>query len=207
MRVFLLACLLSFGPAAHAQLSLSLAGPPEAEGSYTLRQDTPPVRYRGRLRVSSKELTAKDNQGQKTTWQPAEVATLRVGAQRYTTAQGFTIHNGLWNHTEDKPVFVELLDSGRVSLLRYTSRVRSGQLGTAADFTAYLVQEVPAATATTLYIDAGNYGYKTTYPELDAALRPYAARRPNLLKLLDGNRLGPTQLTRFFHALNTNSDF
>lgn len=207
MRFFLFsACFLGLRLAAHAQLSLSLAGPEEAEGSYTLLNN-PQVRYAGRLKVSSKELVAKDNQGKKTTWQPDEIASLKVGAQRYTTAQGFTIHNGLWNHVEDKKVFVELLDSGRVSLLRYTSRVRSGQLGTSSEFTAYLVREVTQAAATTLYIDAGNYSYKATYQALDDALRPYAANRPNLLKALEGNRLAPTQLTRFFHALNTNSDF
>jgi hypothetical protein len=200
------ACFLGLNLGAHAQLSMSLAKPEEAEGRYTLL-DAPQVRHAGRLRVSAHELVAKDNQGQKTTWQPDEVASLQVGAQRYTTAQGFTIHNGLWNHVEDKKVFVELLDSGRVSLLRYTSRVRSGQLGTSAEFTAYLVREGQAAPASTLYIDAGNYGYKATYPELDEALRTYAADRPNLLKALEGNRVGPTQLTRFFHALNTKTDF
>lgn len=199
------ACLLSSTLAAHAQLSLRLTGPEEAEGTYVLLAD-PQVRHSGRLKVSARQLTAVDPQGQKTTWQPSDVARLTVGAKRYTTAQGFVIHNGLWNHAEDKKVFVELLDSGRVSLLRYTSRVKSGQLGTSADFTAYLVQDASQAAAQTLYIDAGGH-YSAINRELDDALRPYAVSRPDLLQLLATNRVSPIQLTRFFHALNTNTAF
>ncbi|MGI4822455.1 MAG: hypothetical protein ACRYFV_14685 [Janthinobacterium lividum] len=200
-----LVCFLGLRLAAQAQLSMSLAGPAEAEGSYVL-QDNPQVRYTGRLKVSARQLVATDNTGRKTTWQPDEVASLKVGALRYTTAKGFTIHNGLWNHVEDKKVFVELLDSGRLSLLRYTTRIKSGQLGTAAQFTAYLVREGQSETVSTLYIDAGG-NYTATYHELDVALRPYAADRPDLLKLLDSNKVSPLQLTRFVHALNTNSFF
>lgn len=191
--------------AAHAQLSFRLNGPEEAAGTYVLLTD-PQVRHTGRLKVSARQLTAVDPQGQKTTWQPTDVARLTVGSKRYTTAQGFVIHNGLWNHMEDKKVFVELLDSGRVSLLRYTSRVKSGQLGTSADFTAYLVQDAGRAVAQTIYIDAGNH-YTANYRELDDALRPYAAGRADLLQLLDANKISPVQLTRFFHALNTTTPF
>jgi hypothetical protein len=165
----------------------------------------PQVRYTGLLKVSAKQVSVKAPDGQKFTLRPGEVTSLRVGQQRYTTAQGFTVRNGLFNHLEDDKVFVELLDSGRVSLLRYTSRIRTGQLGTASDFTAYLVREGTGPAATTLYTDTGSY--LKNYQELNAALRPYAANRADLLKLLDANRVGPTQLTRFFHALNTNSDF
>jgi hypothetical protein len=198
-------CLLGTTLAAHAQLSLRLNGPEEAAGTYVL-QANPQVRHNGRLKISARQLVAVDPQGQKTTWQPSDVARLTVGAKRYTTAQGFVIHNGLWNHTEDKPVFVELLDSGRVSLLRYTSRVKSGQLGTSADFTAYLVQDALQATAQTLYIDAGGH-YTANYRELDEALLPYAAGRSDLQQLLATNKVSPIQLTRFFHALNTNTAF
>ena len=198
-------CLLGTTLAAHAQLSLRLNGPEEAQGTYVLLAD-PQVRHSGRLKVSARQLTAVDPRGQKTTWQPDDVARLTVGARRYTTAQGFVIHNGLWNHTEDKKVFVELLDSGRVSLLRYTSRVKSGQLGTSADFTAYLVQDALQATAQTLYIDAGGL-YTANNRELDEALRPYAAGRADLLALLASSKVSPVQLTRFFHALNTNTAF
>ncbi|MGI4759608.1 MAG: hypothetical protein ACRYF0_02790 [Janthinobacterium lividum] len=203
--LLLAAGLLSTALAAHAQLSLRLNGPEEATGTYVLLAD-PQVRHTGRLKVSARQLTAVDPQGQKTTWQPTDVARLTVGAKRYTTAQGFVIHNGLWNHTEDKKVFVELLDSGRVSLLRYTSRVKSGQLGTSADFTTYLVQDASQAAAQTIYIDAGGH-YAATYRELDEALRPYATSRADLLQLLDANKVSPVQLTRFFHALNTNTAF
>jgi hypothetical protein len=164
------------------------------------------VRYTGQLKVSARQLTAKDPQGKKTVWQPNDVARLTVGSKRYTTTQGFVIHNGLWNHVEDKKVFVELLDSGRVSLLRYTTRVKSGQLGTSAEFTAYLVQEASRLVAQTLYIDNGGH-YTTNYHDLDEALRPYAAGRADLLQLLNTNQVSPTQLTKFFHALNTNTLF
>ena len=197
--------LLGSALAAHAQLSLSLNGPEEAAGTYVLLAN-PQVRYPGRLKVSARQLVAKDPQGLKTTWRPDEVARLTVGSKRYITAQGFTIHNGLWNHIEDKKVFVELLDSGQVSLLRYTTRVKSGQLGTSAEFTAYLVQAAAQATATTLYLDAGGR-YSGNYRELDEALRPYAAGRADLLKLLDASQVSPIQLTKFFHALNTNTLF
>jgi hypothetical protein len=199
------ACLLGTTLAAHAQLSLRLNGPEEAQGTYVLLAN-PQVRHSARLKVSARQLAAVDPQGQKTTWQPSDVARLTVGKKRYTTAQGFVIHNGLWNHTEDKPVFVELLDSGRVSLLRYTSRVKSGQLGTSAEFTAYLVQDASQAVAQTLYIDAGNH-YTANYRELDDALRPYAEGRADLLQLLASSKVSPIQLTRFFHALNTNTAF
>jgi hypothetical protein len=201
----LAACLLGTALAAHAQLSLSLNGPAEAAGTYVLLAN-PQVRYSGQLKISARQLAAKDPQGKKTVWQPNEVARVTVGSKRYTTAQGFVIHNGLWNHAEDKPVFVELLDSGRVSLLRYTSRVKSGQLGTSAEFTAYLVQEASQPVAQTLYIDDSSR-YTTNYHELDEALRPYAVGRADLLQLLDANRVSPTQLTKFFHALNTNTFF
>jgi hypothetical protein len=205
MRFFLLFAFF-FGTklAAQAQVSMSLRGPEGAEGSYVLFND-PQVRHAGLLKVSAKQVAVKAPDGQKFTLRPGEVTSLRVGQQRYTTAQGFTVRNGLFSHLEDDKVFVELLDSGRVSLLRYTSRIRTGQLGTASDFTAYLVREGTQPTATTLYTDTGSY--LKNYQELNAALRPYAANRADLLKLLDANRVGPTQLTRFFHALNTNSDF
>ena len=190
--------------AAQAQVSLSLRGPEGAEGSYVLFND-PQVRHEGLLKVSAKQVAVKDRDGQKFALRPGEVTSLRVGQQRYTTAQGFTVRNGLFEHVENDKVFVELLDSGRVSLLRYTSRIRTGQLGTASDFTAYLVREGAQPTATTFYTDNGSY-FKN-YQELNTALRPYSANRADLLKLLDANRVGPTQLTRFFHALNTNSDF
>ena len=205
MRFYLLfAFFFGAGLAAQAQVSLSLHGPEGAEGSYVLFND-PQVRHAGLLKVSAKQLAVKDPDGQKLTLRPGEVTSLRVGKQRYTTAQGFTVRNGLFTHLEEDKVFVELLDSGRVSLLRYTSRIRTGQLGTASDFTAYLVREGAGPAATTLYTDNGTY--LKNYQELDAALRPYADNRPDLLKLLDANRVGPTQLTRFFHALNTSSDF
>jgi hypothetical protein len=192
------------GVAARAQVSVSLRGPEGAQGSYVLFND-PQVRHMGELKVSAKQLAVKDPSGQKFTLRPGEITSLRVGQQRYTTARGFSVRNGLFEHVEDDKVFVELLDSGRVSLLRYTSRVRTGQLGTASNFTAYLVQEGGQSTATTLYTDNGTY--LKNYQELNATLRSYAADRPDLLKLLDANRVGPTQLTRFFHALNTHSDF
>jgi len=202
--VLLLSCFLGAGRVAQAQVSLNLAGPEGAPGSYVLLND-PQVRHTGLLKVSARQLSGKDADGQKVVRHPGEVASLRVGQQRYTTAQGFTVRNGLFEHTENDKVFVELLDSGRVSLLRYTSRLRTGQLGTASDFTAYLVREGAQPTATTLYTDNGVY--LKNYQALNTALRPYAADRPDLLRLLDANRVGPTQLTRFFHALNTNSDF
>jgi len=185
-------------------VSLSLRGPEGAEGSYVLFND-PQVRHTGLLKVSAKQLAVKDPEGQKFMLRPGEVTSLRVGQQRYTTAQGFTVRNGLFEHVENDKVFVELLDSGRVSLLRYTSRVRTGQLGTASDFTAYLVRQAGQPLAITLYTDTGSY--LKNHQELNAELRPYALNRPDLLKLLDANRVGPTQLTRFFHALNTNSNF
>jgi hypothetical protein len=190
--------------AAQAQVSLSLRGPEGAEGSYVLFND-PQVRHTGLLKVSAKQLSVKDRDGQKFTLRPGEVTSLRVGQQRYTTAQGFTVRNGLFEHVENDKVFVELLDSGQVSLMRYTSRVRTGQLGTASDFTAYLVRQDGQPMAITLYTDTGSY--LKNHQELSAELRPYALNRPDLQKLLDANRVGPTQLTRFFHALNTNSDF
>lgn len=190
--------------AAQAQVSLRLGGPEGAAGSYVLRAD-PQVRHTGILKVSAKQLSGRDSDGQKIERHPGEVASLRVGAQRYTTAQGFTVRNGLFEHQENDKVFVELLDSGRVSLLRYTSRLRTGQLGMTSDFTAYLVQQNGQPAAITLYTDTGSY--LKDNKGLSAELRPYALNRPDLLKLLDANRVGPTQLTRFFHALNTNSDF
>lgn len=205
MRLFLFfALFVGARVAAQAQVSLNLASPEGAAGSYVLLND-PQVRHTGLLKVSARLLSGKDSDGQKISRRPGELASLRVGQQRYTTAQGFTVRNGLFEHIENDKVFVELLDSGRVSLLRYTSRLRTGQLGTASNFTAYLVREGTQPTATTLYTDAGSY--LKNYQALDAALRPYALNRPDLLALLDANRVGPTQLTRFFHALNTNSDF
>ena len=71
MRYFFFFCLVSSALAAHAQVSLSLNGPPEAEGSYVL-QDNPQVRYTGRLKVTSKELVAKDSQGKKPPGSPTK---------------------------------------------------------------------------------------------------------------------------------------
>ncbi|MBJ6145547.1 hypothetical protein [Hymenobacter sp. BT559] len=205
MRFFLLATFFAgAGLQAQAQVSLRLGGSQGTPGSYVLRAE-PQVRRTGLLKVSAKQLTGKDSDGQKIERRPGEVISLRVGTQRYTTAQGFTVRNGLFEHVENDKVFVELLDSGRVSLLRYTSRLRTGQLGPAGDFTAYLVQQNGQPLAITLYNDTGSY--LKNNKDLSAELRPYALNRPDLLQLLDADRVGPTQLTRFFHALNTNSDF
>ncbi|RZL14819.1 MAG: hypothetical protein EOO62_04465 [Hymenobacter sp.] len=166
-----------------------------------------------KLVVSPTMLVAKDAQGEKTKWHPDQVARLTIEHQRYTTAQGFSVRKGILSATERKPVFVELLDSGRVSLMRYTYTVRmvgaqGGFMvaGTQDESTVYLIRD--AAQPNAVALPVRRFSSREDYFQgLANLLGPYAAQRPDLLKLLNQDQIEDFQLQRFVHALNTNSYF
>ena len=203
MRLFLYgaACYLSSTLTAKAQGGLF--GPEERDGTYTL-VGSPQVRHVGKLMVSPTVLIAKDSEGKKTKWHPDQVARLTIEHQRYTTARGFSVKKGILKVTERKPVFVELLDSGRVSLMRYT--YVAGGPGMQEESTVYLMRDAaqPNSVALPVRRFSSNEDY---FQGLANLLGPYAAQRPDLLKLLNQDKIEEQLLQRFVHALNTNSYF
>ncbi|RZK16586.1 MAG: hypothetical protein EOO56_19630 [Hymenobacter sp.] len=170
-------------------------------GTYVLNADRH-TRHTGRLRVYARELVAKDAQGHTLKYRPEEVCWAQIGRTRYTTARGFKTRSGLWANKQENRLFVEVLDSGKISLFRYTYYT-GGANHTTAELATYLLQEATADSAVTLPVRADN-GKGKRFQEV---LLPYVASRPDLQQLVEYGAITIDTLPALLHALNSGEPF
>ncbi len=185
---------------ANAQSNAGLFGTDMEVGSYVLA-DNRLISYPAKIKLFAKELVAKDGQGKTVRYSPDEVYSIRIGSRRYTTAQGFRTKVGFGSRVQQEKVFVELLDSGAISIMRYAYTV--GAPGMASSLTAYLLQEASQDTAVTIPVSA----YTGKGKRFRDLLTPYLAKRSDLLTLLNDGAVGLDELPALIHALNVNQPF
>jgi hypothetical protein len=196
MRAFLLTIfILSISRFAHAQFDFE-------HGSYLLK-NAPELQKTGLLRTGNKNLVVKETQDGKTLIFPwSEVLSYRLGLRRYIRARGFAVrspYGGIENVTED--VFVELLDSGSVSLMRYQYYVNAG-MNRLLD-TIYLIQRTGEANATIIPYSAFDGPGK----KFREALAPFVTDRRDLVALLNDKKITVYNLQTFIHAFNKKESF
>ena len=176
-------------------------------GTYVLANDPSKV-YRGSLQVSSAGLRAKDAAGQTARIAAGLVAYAKTSDHRtFVPASGFRVPAGATYATMESTL-VELLDSGRVSLLKYETKTAGvysadGAYESTGEVSMYLARPAGADAAVAL----PPYAWTNGGAKLHAALRPYAAGRPDLLALLEGKAINDVTLPAFFHALNSGQPF
>ncbi|GAB3635079.1 hypothetical protein GCM10027422_06690 [Hymenobacter arcticus] len=176
-----------------------------APGVYKLVNN--PQQYVGNLLVDGPELRVKN--GKRITHVAASAITyVKIADKQYfIPAQGFLVPAGV-KYVPLPSTLVEVLDSGRVSLLRYESANAraygvNGEVTSGGAVAVYLVKTADATNA----ISLPDYAWTNKGQKLRLALRPYAADRPDLLALLDGGPISEGMLTAFFHALNSGQPF
>ena len=179
------------------------------DGSYVLA-DRRTLRYTGQLKLQDgTTLVVKNPAGKNLKLNPVQVASFRIGSQRYVPAGNFHVSAGIGGMDVDA-VFAEQLDSGQVQLLRYNYSLSTpGSMGAGGTMTgggswglsAFLLRK-PSDIGYTV-AQSGPYSSK----RLREALRPFLASRPDLIKLLDDKRINDDNIQAVIHALNTNSPY
>lgn len=188
--------------AARAQMQKGLLFNSKGQpGTYVLNADRR-TRHTGRLRVYAHELVAKDEQGHTLKYRPGDVYWARIGRTHYSTARGFKTRSGLWANKQDNKLFVEVLDSGRISLFRYTYYT-GGANHTTAALATYLLQETAADSAVALPV-RGDTGKGKRFQEV---LMPYIASRPDLLQLVERGAITIDTLPALLRAFNSGEPF
>ena len=197
--LFLLGMLPSVRAQMHKSLLFNGKGWP---GTYILMADRQQS-HTGSLRVYAHELLVFTDQGKTLRYKPQEVYRVQVGQVRYTTAQGFKTKSGLWATRQSGRLFVEVLDSGRVSLLRYTHYVGGHDNTSSTPLATYLLHEASADSVVTLPVNSDT-GKGKRFREV---LLPYFASRPDLLPLLEHEAITIDTLPALLHALNSGEPF
>ncbi|MCI1186854.1 hypothetical protein MON38_05440 [Hymenobacter sp. DH14] len=186
-----------------------LASAQSGLGTYIL-VDNRTVVYKGDLDVSGRGLVARPENGKKQVWQASEVYWARIGNRRYLPVGGFQVNPSPRSRVEHG--LAQVLDSGRVLLLRYDYDVGggfSGMPGTnmvvnpTSTRSIYLLQ-VPAeddALAIPMNLLSGKG------PEFRQMLAPYFASRPDLIQQLESGVVARRNLPAFVHAFNTGQPF
>ena len=204
---FLLAAGLLLPQISFAQL---LGGGAFQEGSYVLNESRQ-IRYQGQLRLQDgATLVVKNPDGKNLKLSPMEVASFRLGGQRYVPAGGFHVIAGLGG-MDVEVVFAEQLDSGQVQLLRYnyavnmpmTTGAAGAPVGGSWGLSTYLLRT--AATADYTAVQSGVYS--NGGKRFRDALKPFLATRPDLLHLLERKRIDAKNLPAVVRALNTNQPY
>lgn len=169
-------------------------------GTYVLAADRQP--HTGSLRVYAHELIVFTAQGKTLRYKPQEVNWVQVGRVRYTTAQGFKTKGGLWATKQSGRLFVEVLDSGRVSLLRYTHYVGGHDNSATTQLATYLLHEASADSVVTLPVNSAGKGRR-----FQQVLLPYFASRPDLRQLVEYGAITIDNLPALVRAFNSGQPF
>ncbi|UOQ81179.1 hypothetical protein [Hymenobacter sp. 5414T-23] len=178
-------------------------------GSYVLEKDIA-VRHAGLIRARNKNLRVKAEQEKTVAYPWAEVHSYRIGMARYIKASGFTIQTN-FSTRQAADDFVQLLDSGALSLLRYEYAPTGGyvgingapSLGPSSRPDLYLLHRVGEATPIEIpYSVLDGSGKK-----FREAVAFYVAGRPDLVKLLAAKKITIYNLETFIHAFNTHEPF
>jgi hypothetical protein len=170
-------------------------------GTYVLAADRQQP-HTGSLRVYAHELVVFTDQGKTLHYKPEEVYRVQVGRVRYTTAQGFKTKSGLWATRQSGRLFVEVLDSGRVSLLRYTHYVGGHDNSTTTQLATYLLHEASADSVVTLPVNSAGKGR-----HFQQVLLPYFASRPDLRQLVEYGAITIDNLPELVRAFNSGQPF
>lgn len=182
---------------AHAQQQKSLLfGEGAQSGTYTLVDDIRRI-YQGALKVYAHELVAKDQAGHTTKYQPEEVYRVQLGSVRYITASRFQTKSGFWSTTHSEKSFVELLDSGQVTLCRFRYSV-GGPSYSSTNLVTYMLLDAATDSVTTIPVSV----YTGKGKRFRDALAPFVTQRPDLQALLQAGTVTIDQLPAFVHALN-----
>ena len=191
-------------------LVLPLVGAAQSgPGTYIL-VDNRQVVYTGDLDISGLRLVSKEGKEKEkpktVTWQASEVYWARVGQQRWLPVSNFPIPAGL-GFKKVEYGLAEVLDSGRVLLLRYDYEVGGGGMGPAGFSTrtmsVYLLQVPDDENA--LLIPMNFLSGKGT--EFREMLAPHFSARPDLLQQLEKGEVARRNLVAFVHAYNTKQPF
>jgi hypothetical protein len=187
-----------------------LASAQSGPGVYIL-VDNRTVVYKGDLDISGRGLVARPATGKKQVWQASEVYWARVENRRYLPVGGFQVNPSPRSRVEHG--LAQLLDSGRVSLLRYDyevggggfSAMPGGAMGGSPTSTRsiYLLQSPTEDDA--LAIPMSLFSGKGT--EFRQMLAPYFASRPDLIQQLESGAVARRNLQAFIHAFNIGKPF
>jgi len=170
-------------------------------GTYVLAADRQQA-HTGSLQVYAHELVVYTDQGKTLHYKPQDVYRVQVGRVRYTTAQGFRVKSGLWATKQTSRLFVEVLDSGRVSLLRYTHYVGGHDNTATTTLATYLLHEASADSVVTLPINSAGKGRR-----FQQVLLPYFASRPDLRQLVEYGAITVDNLPALVRAYNSGEPF
>ncbi|TYZ07440.1 hypothetical protein FY528_15370 [Hymenobacter lutimineralis] len=205
MRLLLLVAFLLFPALLFAQFnSFKL-------GSYILA-DNQQVRHDAKLKLQdAKLLIAKDEKGSTIKITPREISSFRIGIKRYRKANGFEESKAFTEDAADE-VFVELLDSGQVMLMRYEYTTKSGPsaspngaIASGGNFVheTYLLKW-SNGTVVSAVPAGGITGSNKMFREM---ILLYLSSRPDLIKLVEDKQIILSDLKRLIHALNTGTPY
>ena len=199
-RLILCAFIVLLPGLARAQL---LGGSPFASGSYVLNA-SPNLRQQGQLKLQSgSKLLVKMADGQTLKLHPEQIHSFRITNRKYVTARNFHVKGGIGGAYIDN-AFVEQLDSGQVVLLNYEYTINNGAGmsygGSSTELNAYLLSRPGSSQFTAAQ---GSF-YTGGGKQFREAVRPYLASRPDLVKLLDEQRISSENLREVIYALNNN---
>ena len=166
-------------------------------GAYILMEN-PKETHRGHLKYDESSLFVVGEHGKRTKFKPTEVYYAKTADnRRYISVNGFEALSHFGTKIMGNTL-VELVDSGRVWLLRYDYTTTNGNMGVISQF-FYLAKPVEAATAVAL----NGYVWTNRGKKFYASLAPYAVGRPDLQQLLTERQLTSEQVPAFFRAINS----
>jgi hypothetical protein len=170
-------------------------------GTFRLKS-SPAVRRSGLLRAGGSTLAVKQSPTSSVVKYPADdVQSYCLGLRNYVRASGFRLKSPSgWSTQTAESEFVELLDSGSVSLLRYEYPANAGFYGAVA---IYLLQRAGEGQATAIPYNIMD-GAGKNFREV---LAPYVTARPDLLALLRAKKITIYNLQTFIHASNYRQPF
>jgi hypothetical protein len=191
---------------AHAQEQKEILFRGKAKTGYYILTNNPRVVYAGKIKVYNKELIIKNSKDKDLKYKPDEVYWARVDTIRYTTASNFITAGLLGSATQATKAFVEIADSGQVSLYRYrqssgyySAGSAGGAAGSSADILTFMLHDAADNSITTLRSSKGQ--------RFRNEVAPFVAARADLLQLLDDGRITIDNLPLLLHALNNNEPF
>lgn len=179
---------------------------------YTLTTD-PTIRHYASLKLhGTRELVIRETGSDKLKLTPREVAAFRIGTRSFLTVENSELDSG---YSDDRVslAFAEVLDSGKVSLLRYEGSqnvimptlslgVLSPRVGSVKT-QLYMLRDALTENNSTIPAD----GLMGGGPRFRSALLPFLTNRADLLKLLTENRLNIEDLPDVVRAINSGNSF
>jgi hypothetical protein len=203
MRAFLLVIIILAVPHfAQAQFDFT-------KGTFRLKI-SPGTQVNGLLRLGNNLVVKQTLDGTSVKYPWDEVLAYSLGFRRYVRASGFTIETG-FSTREANDDFVQLLDSGAVSLFRYEYAPSGGTVGFGG------APGVGPASRPAIYLlqRAGETApIEIPYSVMDGsgkrfreALAPFVASRPDLVKVLAAKKITVFSLQTFIHAFNNHEPF